>query len=410
MRRIIKIKGMVKKMRLIGTVSRGVRAPIIRNGDDIAKIVAESVLEAAKSENIEILDRDVIAVTEAVVARAQGNYATVDQIATDIKAKYPDGTVGVLFPILSRNRFAICLKGIARGAKKVVLMLSYPSDEVGNHLIDLDSLDAAGVNPWSDVLTEAKYRELFGIVKHPFTGVDYIEYYRGLIEECGAEVEVVLANDPKAILDYTKNVLVCDIHTRVRTKRLLKAAGAEIVYGLDDILSESVDGSGYNAEYGLYGTNKATEETVKLFPRDCKAVVDTIQAIIAKESGRHVEVMVYGDGAFKDPVGKIWELADPVVSPAYTDGLIGQPNELKLKYLADNDFADLSGDALKAAISDRIKTKDDNLVGKMASEGTTPRRLTDLIGSLCDLTSGSGDKGTPIVWIQGYFDNFTAEK
>ena len=403
-------KEMVKDMRLIGTVSRGVRAPIIREGDDIAKIVATSVLEAAKSENLEIRDRDVIAVTEAVVARAQGNYATVDQIASDIRAKYTEGCVGVLFPILSRNRFAICLKGIAKGAKKVVLMLSYPSDEVGNHLIDLDSLDAAGVNPWSDVLTEAKYRELFGIVKHPFTGVDYIEYYRSIIEECGAEVEVVLANDPKAILSYTKHVLVCDIHTRERTKRLLKEAGAETVYGLDDILSESVDGSGYNADYGLYGTNKATEETVKLFPRDCKEVVNEIQAIVEKESGKHVEVMVYGDGAFKDPVGKIWELADPVVSPAYTDGLIGQPNELKLKYLADNDFAELSGDALKAAISERIKTKDANLVGKMASEGTTPRRLTDLIGSLCDLTSGSGDKGTPIVWIQGYFDNYTAEK
>lgn len=397
-------------MRLIGTVSRGVRAPIIREGDDIAKIVAGSVLDAAKSENIEIRDRDVIAVTEAVVARAQGNYATVDQIAADVKAKYENGTVGVIFPILSRNRFAICLKGIAKGVKKVILMLSYPSDEVGNHLIDLDSLDKNGINPGCDVLTEQKFRELFGIVKHPFTGVDYIEYYKGLIEECGAEAEVILANDPRTILKYTGNVLVCDIHTRHRTKRLLKEAGAETVYGLDDILSSSVDGSGYNAEYGLYGTNKATEETVKLFPRDCKAVVDEIQAIVEKESGKHVEVMIYGDGAFKDPVGKIWELADPVVSPAHTDGLIGQPNELKLKYLADNDFADLSGDELKAAISERIKTKDANLVGKMASEGTTPRRLTDLIGSLCDLTSGSGDKGTPIVWIQGYFDNYTAEK
>lgn len=396
-------------MRCIGTVSRGVRAPIIRQGDDIAKIVASSVLEAAKSENIEIRDRDVIAVTEAVVARAQGNYATVDDIAADVKSKFPGGTVGVLFPILSRNRFAICLRGIARGAKKIVLMLSYPSDEVGNHLIDLDSLDEAGVDPWRDVLTEAKYRELFGIVKHPFTGVDYIEYYRSLIEEAGAEAEIILANDPKAILAYTKHVLVCDIHTRARSKKFLKAAGAETVFGLDNILSESVNGSGYNREFGLYGTNKATEETVKLFPRDCKPVVEEIQAIIAKETGRHVEVMVYGDGAFKDPVGKIWELADPVVSPAYTDGLIGQPNELKLKYLADNDFAALSGDALKDAIKERIKTKDDNLVGKMASEGTTPRRLTDLIGSLCDLTSGSGDKGTPIVWIQGYFDNLTAE-
>jgi len=396
-------------MRCIGTVSRGVRAPIIRQGDDIAKIVAESVLEAAASENIAIRDRDVIAVTEAVVARAQGNYATVDNIAADIRNKYPAGTVGVLFPILSRNRFAICLKGIARGAKKIVLMLSFPSDEVGNHLIDLDSLDEAGVDPWSDVLTESKYRELFGIVKHPFTGVDYIEYYKSLIEGEGAEAEIILANDPKAILEYTKDVLVCDIHTRARSKKLLRAAGAVTVYGLDDILSESVDGSGYNEEYGLYGTNKATEETVKLFPRDCKSVVEKIQSLIAEATGRHVEVMVYGDGAFKDPVGKIWELADPVVSPAYTEGLIGQPNELKLKYLADNDFADLAGDALKEAIKGRIKTKDDNLVGKMASEGTTPRRLTDLIGSLCDLTSGSGDKGTPIVWIQGYFDNLTAE-
>lgn len=337
-------------MRCTGTVSRGVRAPIIRQGDDIAKIVAESVLEASKNENIEVRDRDVIAVTEAVVARAQGNYATVDDIACDIKRKYPDGTVGVLFPILSRNRFAICLRGIAKGAKKIVLMLSYPSDEVGNHLIDLDSLDEAGIDPWRDVLTEAKFRELFGIVKHPFTGVDYIEYYRSLIEEAGAEAEIILANDPRAILAYTKNVLVCDIHTRARSKKLLKAAGADTVYGLDDILSESVNGSGYNAEYGLYGTNKATEDTVKLFPRDCKPVVEKIQSLIAEATGRHVEVMVYGDGAFKDPVGKIWELADPVVSPAYTDGLIGQPNELKLKYLADNDFADLSGDALKEAI------------------------------------------------------------
>ena len=396
-------------MRCIGTVSRGVRAPIIRQGDDIAAIVADSVLEASENERIDIRDRDVIAVTEAVVARAQGNYATVDDIAFDISRKFPGGTVGVLFPILSRNRFAICLRGIAKGARKIVLMLSYPSDEVGNHLIDLDSLDAAGVDPWRDVLTEAKYRELFGIVKHPFTGVDYIEYYKSLIEEAGAEAEIILANDPKAILSYTKHVLVCDIHTRARSKKLLRAAGAETVYGLDDILSESVNGSGYNEKYGLYGTNKATEKTVKLFPRDCEPVVEKIQALIKEATGKNVEVMIYGDGAFKDPVGKIWELADPVVSPAYTKGLIGQPNELKLKYLADNDFADLSGDALKEAIKGRIKTKDDNLVGKMASEGTTPRRLTDLIGSLCDLTSGSGDKGTPIVWIQGYFDNLTAE-
>ena len=396
-------------MRCVGTVSRGVRAPIIRQGDDIASIVAESVLEAAKSENVEIRDRDVIAVTEAVVARAQGNYASVDDIASDIGAKYPAGEIGVIFPILSRNRFAICLRGIARGAKKIVLMLSYPSDEVGNHLIDLDSLDAAGVDPWRDVLTEARYREFFGIVKHPFTGVDYIEYYRSIIEGEGADAEIILANDPKAILRYTKDVLVCDIHTRARTKKILKAAGAATVFGLDDVLSASVNGSGFNADYGLYGSNKATEETVKLFPRDCVTVVEKIQSLIAEATGRRVEVMVYGDGAFKDPVGKIWELADPVVSPAYTDGLIGQPNELKLKYLADNDFAHLSGDALKDAIKGRIKTKDDDLVGKMASEGTTPRRLTDLIGSLCDLTSGSGDKGTPIVWVQGYFDNLTAE-
>ena len=396
-------------MRCIGTVSRGVRAPIIRQGDDIATIVAQSVLEASESEKVEIRDRDVIAVTEAVVARAQGNYATIDDIAADIKRKYPGGTVGVMFPILSRNRFAICLRGIAKGAKKIVLMLSYPSDEVGNHLIDLDSLDAAGIDPYRDVLTEKRYRELFGIVKHPFTGVDYIEYYRSLIEESGAEAEIVLANDPKAILKYTAHVLVCDIHSRARSKKLLKAAGAATVYGLDDILSESINGSGFNPDFGLYGTNKATETTVKLFPRDCKPVVEKIQKLIGEATGKHVEVMIYGDGAFKDPVGKIWELADPVVSPAYTSGLIGQPNELKLKYLADNDFADLSGAELKSAIEERIKTKDANLVGNMVSEGTTPRRLTDLIGSLCDLTSGSGDKGTPIVWIQGYFDNLTAQ-
>ncbi|MBR5285954.1 MAG: coenzyme F420-0:L-glutamate ligase [Clostridia bacterium] len=394
--------------RLIGTVSRGVRAPIIRQGDDIAKIVAESVLSAAESENINILDRDVVAVTEAVVARAQGNYASIDQIAADIRAKFPEGTVGVIFPILSRNRFAICLKGIARGAKKIVLMLSYPSDEVGNHLIDYDSLDAAGVNPWTDVLTEAKYRELFGIVKHPFTGVDYIEYYRELIESQDCEVEIILANDCRKVLDYTDSVLTCDIHTRARSKRLLKAAGAKIVYGLDDILNESVDGSGFNSAYGLLGSNKATEDTIKLFPRDCQAVVDKIATILKEKSGKNVEVMIYGDGAFKDPVGKIWELADPVVSPAYTAGLEGQPNEVKLKYLADNDFKHLSGKELKDAISEYIRKKDDDLVGKMASQGTTPRRLTDLIGSLCDLTSGSGDKGTPIVWIQGYFDNYTA--
>jgi len=393
--------------RLIGTVSRGVRAPIIRNGDDIAKIVAESVLDAAKSENIEIRNRDVIAVTEAVVARAQGNYATTEQIASDIKAKFPSGEIGVIFPILSRNRFSICLKGIAMGAKKIYIMLSYPSDEVGNHLVDLDLLDAAGVNPWTDVLTEADWREKFGYIKHTFTGVDYIEYYKQLITECGCEAEVILANDCRTILKYTKNVLNCDIHTRARTKRLLKAAGAETVYGIDEVLTESVDGSGYNENYGLLGSNKATEDTVKLFPRDGQPVVDRIQKIIADATGKHVEVMIYGDGAFKDPVGKIWELADPVVAPAFTSGLVGQPNEVKLKYLADNDFADLKGDELKEAISNYIRNKDADLVGQMASQGTTPRRLTDLIGSLCDLTSGSGDKGTPIVWIQGYFDNYT---
>ncbi len=393
--------------RLIGTVSRGVRAPIIRSGDNIAKIVAESVLDAAKSENIEIRDRDVVAVTEAVVARAQGNYATTEQIASDIRSKFPSGEIGVIFPILSRNRFSICLKGIAMGAKKIYIMLSYPSDEVGNHLVDLDLLDAAGVNPWTDVLTEADWREKFGYIKHTFTGVDYIDYYKQLIIDCGCDAEVILANDCRTILKYTKNVLNCDIHTRARTKRLLKAAGAETVYGIDEILTESVDGSGYNENYGLLGSNKATEDTVKLFPRDGQPVVDEIQKIIADATGKHVEVMIYGDGAFKDPVGKIWELADPVVSPAFTSGLVGQPNEVKLKYLADNDFADLKGDELKAAISNYIRNKDSDLVGQMVSQGTTPRRLTDLIGSLCDLTSGSGDKGTPIVWIQGYFDNYT---
>ena len=392
--------------RLIGTVSRGVRAPIIRAGDDIASIVADSVLAAAASENLEIRNRDVIAVTESVVARAQGNYASIAQISADVKKKYPEGEVGVIFPILSRNRFAICLKGIAGGVKKVVLMLSYPSDEVGNHLIDLDSLDAAGINPYSDVLTEKQFRDHFGIVRHRFTGVDYIEYYKQIIESQGAEAEVILANDCRAILKYTKYVLACDIHTRERTKRLLKAAGAATVFGLDDILTESIDGSGCNP-YGLLGSNKATEDTVKLFPRDCQVIVDAIKAKIDAATGKSVEVMVYGDGAFKDPVGKIWELADPVVSPAYTKGLVGQPNELKLKYLADNDYADLSGEELKKAISESIRHKESDLVGNMTSEGTTPRRLTDLIGSLCDLTSGSGDKGTPIVWIQGYFDNYT---
>ena len=395
--------------RMVGTISRGVRAPIIRSGDNLAEIVTASVLDAAKSEGYEIRNRDIVAMTEAIVARAQGNYATVDDIATDIKAKFGGEDVGVIFPILSRNRFAICLRGIARGAKKVVIMLSYPSDEVGNHLISLDQLDEKGVDPYRDVLSEAKYRELFGYEKHRFTGVDYVEYYSQLVREEGAECEIIFANNPRAILDYTKNVLACDIHTRARTKRILKSSGAEIVYGLDEILTASVNGSGYNENYGLLGSNKATEEQVKLFPRDCQAVVDDIQDRILKATGKLVEVMVYGDGAFKDPVGKIWELADPVVSPAYTAGLEGTPNELKLKYLADNAFASLSGEELKEAIKQEIQKKDANLVGNMASEGTTPRRLTDLIGSLCDLTSGSGDKGTPIVHIQGYFDNYTTE-
>ena len=395
--------------RMIGTVSRGVRTPIIRNGDNIVDIVTESVLEAAVDGGFEIKDRDIIAMTEAIVARAQGNYASVQNIADDVKAKFGGETVGVIFPILSRNRFAICLRGIASGAKKIVLMLSYPSDEVGNHLISLDALDEKGVNPYSDVLTLEKYRELFGYEKHRFTGVDYVEYYETLIRESGAEAEIIFANDARAILPYTKNVLNCDIHTRARTKRILKAAGAEIVYGLDEILSTSIDGSGYNAEYGLLGSNKATEDQVKLFPRDCQPVVDAIQKKVFDATGKKVEVMVYGDGAFKDPIGKIWELADPVVSPAYTVGLEGTPNELKLKYLADNEFASLSGEELRAAIKEKITQKDADLVGNMASEGTTPRRLTDLIGSLCDLTSGSGDKGTPVVYIQGYFDNYTTE-
>lgn len=396
--------------RLVGTVSRGIRGPIIRQGDDLVQIVVDSVLNAAKSEGFELRDKDVVGVTEAVVARAQGNYASVDQIAKDVKAKFGDETVGIIFPILSRNRFAICLKGMAKGCKKVVLMLSYPSDEVGNHLITEDQLDESGVNPWSDVLTEEKYRELFGYRKHQFTGVDYVEYYKKLIEDCGAEVEIVFANNPRAILDYTKNIINCDIHTRARTKKLLLNAGAEKVYSLDEIMTESVDGSGYNSRYGLLGSNKATEETVKLFPIKCQEFVEAVQEKLIQATGRHIEVMVYGDGAFKDPAGKIWELADPVVSPGYTAGLEGTPNEIKLKYLADNDFADLSGEALKSAISDYIKKKDEkaeNLTGNMVSQGTTPRRLTDLIGSLCDLTSGSGDKGTPIILIQGYFDNYT---
>ena len=391
--------------RFFGTVSRGVRAPIIKKGDDIVEIVTKSVLDASYGEGVNFRDHDVVAMTEAIVARAQGNYATIDQIAQDVKAKFGGQTVGVIFPILSRNRFSVCLKGIAKGAKKIVLMLSYPSDEVGNHLISLDALDEKGVNPYTDVLTEQKYRELFGYEKHRFTGVDYVEYYRELITEMGADCEIIFANNAKAIIPYTKNVLCCDIHTRARTKRLLKSEGAT-VFGLDDILSSSVNGSGYNENYGLLGSNKATEDSVKLFPRDCQPIVDAIQEKLYKATGKRIEVMVYGDGAFKDPVGKIWELADPVVSPAYTKGLEGTPNELKLKYLADNDYKDLSGDALKQAIKDRIHDKDLSVVGQM---GTTPRRLTDLIGSLCDLTSGSGDKGTPIIWIQGYFDNYTTE-
>ena len=392
--------------RNVGTISRGIRCPIIREGDDMAAIVVSSVLEAAASEGFEMRDRDVVAVTESVVARAQGNYASVDAIAKDVKAKLGGETVGVIFPILSRNRFAICLRGIARGSKKVVLMLSYPSDEVGNELVSLDKLDEAGVNPYSDVLTEKEYRKLFGENLHPFTLVDYVKYYGDLIREEGAEAEIIFANNPRVILNYTKNVLHCDIHTRARTHRILLANGGERVCGLDDILTESVDGSGYNEKYGLLGSNKATESTIKLFPKECTDLVLDIQKKFKDACGKHIEVMVYGDGAFKDPVGKIWELADPVVSPAYTPGLEGTPNELKLKYLADNDFANLSGDALKAAIEEEIRKKGD-LAGSMASQGTTPRRLTDLIGSLCDLTSGSGDKGTPVILVQGYFDNYT---
>ena len=393
--------------RCIGAVSRGVRGPIIREGDDIVQIVVDSVLKASREHNIEFCDRDVVAVTESVVARAQGNYASTQDIADDIKAKIPSGEFGIIFPILSRNRFAICLRGMAKGAKKIFLMLSYPSDEVGNHLISEDQMDEAGVDPYRDVLSEPQWRSHFGFEKHRFTGVDYIEYYKNLVKEEGANVEIIFANDPRAILNYTKNVVTCDIHTRARTKRLLKAAGAEIVLGMDEILTAPVNGSGYNEKYGLLGSNKATEDKIKLFPRDCQPVVDGIAEKLLAATGKHVEVMIYGDGAFKDPVGKIWELADPVVSPAHTAGLIGQPNELKLKYLADNDYADLSGEALKDAISEAIKAKESDLVGNMASEGTTPRQLTDLLGSLCDLTSGSGDKGTPIIWIQGYFDNFT---
>ena len=393
--------------RRTGTISRGIRCPIFRQGDDLASIVTDSVLQAAAYECFAIRDRDVIAITESVVARVQGNYATVDDIASDVESKFGRDTVGVIFPILSRNRFSICLRGIAKGVKKVVLMLSYPSDEVGNELVSLDKLDDADVDPYTDILDLEKYRKLFGKNLHPFTGIDYVDFYKGLIEEAGAEAEIIFANNPKAILNYTKKVINCDIHTRERTKRILRKAGAELVCGLDDILTAPVNGSGYNEKYGLLGSNKATEDQIKLFPRECFDLVSKIQENILKETGKHVEVMVYGDGAFKDPVGKIWELADPVVSPAYTPGLEGTPNELKLKYLADNDFAALSGEALKEAISTKIKEKDANLKGKMASEGTTPRRLTDLIGSLCDLTSGSGDKGTPVILVQGYFDNYT---
>lgn len=394
--------------RRVGTISRGIRCPIIREGDDLVKIVIDSVVEAADSEGFELRDRDVIAVTESVVARAQGNYASVDNIAEDVRKKLGGETIGVIFPILSRNRFAICLKGIAKGAGKVILMLSYPSDEVGNELVSIDKLDDAGINPYSDVLTLEKYRELFGENKHPFTGVDYVQYYGDIIREAGADVEIIFANDCRKILKYTKNVLTCDIHTRARTKKILKACGAEVVCGLDDILSEPVNGCGYNEKYGLLGSNKSTEDMVKLFPRECTDLVMDIQKDLLEKTGKHVEVMVYGDGAFKDPVGKIWELADPCVSPASTPGLDGTPNEVKLKYLADNDFKDLSGKELKEAIENRIRDKKDNLVGDMASQGTTPRKLTDLIGSLCDLTSGSGDKGTPVILIQGYFDNYVS--
>lgn len=393
--------------RMVGTVVRGLRAPIIRKGDNIEEIVVNSVLNASKAEGFTIRDRDVVAVTESVVARAQGNYASIDAIAKDVSSKFGNETIGVIFPILSRNRFAICLRGIAKGAKKIVLMLSYPSDEVGNHLVDIDLLDEKGVNPWTDVLTEKQFREYFGYIKHTFTGVDYVDYYKSLIEEYGIECEIIFSNNSKTILNYTKNVLTCDIHTRLRTKRILKANGGEKIYSLDEILSTSIDGNGYNEKYGLLGSNKATEDTIKLFPRNCQPIVDKIQEMLRSATGKSVEVMVYGDGAFKDPVGKIWELADPVVSPGYTAGLEGTPNEVKLKYLADNNFATLQGDELKKAVSEYIKNKESDLTGSMVSQGTTPRRLTDLIGSLCDLTSGSGDKGTPIIYIQGYFDNYT---
>ena len=396
--------------RMIGTVSMGIRAPMIRVGDDLVEIVSNCILEAMKEDGLTPRNRDVVAMTESIVARSQGNYVSVDNIAQDVRNKFGGETVGVIFPILSRNRFSICLRGIAKGCKKVVIMLSYPADEVGNHLIDFEMMEAKGVDPYKDVLNEQQYRELFGYVKHPFTGVDYVEYYTSLVRECGAEVEIIFANDARAILNYTKNVLNCDIHTRQRTKRILKAAGAENVYGMDEIMSQPIGDSGYNERYGLLGSNKSTEDVIKLFPRDCQDLVEAIQAKLLEVTGKHIEVMVYGDGAFKGPVGKIWELADPVVSPAYTAGLEGTPNELKMKYLADNNFANLSGKELQDAIKAEILKKDgSSLVGNMASQGTTPRRLTDLIGSLCDLTSGSGDKGTPIVYIQGYFDNYTTE-
>lgn len=393
--------------RAVGTVVRGLRSPIINEGDDIEQITVETVLKAAKAEGYTIEDRDIISITESIVARAQGNYASIDAIATDIKTKFEKGTIGVIFPILSRNRFSTLLQAIARGSKKIVLMLSYPSDEVGNHLVDIEDLDNKGINPWTDVLSEADFRKHFGIIEHAFTGVDYIEYYKSLIQAEGTECEVIFSNNAKTILDYTKDVLTCDIHSRFRTKRILKANGGETVYGLDDILTQSIDGSGFNESYGLLGSNKATDTSVKLFPNNCQPIVDSIQEKIKAATGKTVEVMVYGDGAFKDPVGQIWELADPVVSPGYTSGLDGVPNEIKLKYLADNNFAHLKGEELKAAISEHIKNKQVDLVGKMEAQGTTPRKLTDLIGSLCDLTSGSGDKGTPMVYIQGYFDNFT---
>ncbi|OAH58345.1 F420-0--gamma-glutamyl ligase [Domibacillus aminovorans] len=393
--------------RVVGTVVRGLRCPIINEGDDIEKIVVNSVLKASEVEGFKINDKDIVTLTESIVARAQGNYATIDHIAKDVRSKFGEDTVGVIFPILSRNRFANCLRGIAKGAKKIVLMLSYPSDEVGNHLVDIDVLDEKGVNPWTDVLTEKQFRDHFGYIKHTFTGVDYIDYYKSLVEEYDVECEVIFSNNAKTILNYTKSVLTCDIHTRFRTKRILKANGGDKIYSLDNILSESIDGSGCNEAYGLLGSNKSTEDSVKLFPRNCQPIVDKIQHKLKEKTGKNVEVMVYGDGAFKDPVGKIWELADPVVSPAYTSGLDGTPNEVKLKYLADNNFADLRGEELKQAISQFINNKDSDLVGSMEAQGTTPRKLTDLIGSLSDLTSGSGDKGTPIVFIQGYFDNYT---